>query len=240
MKPLHCLPGLIVAGLFAAQAAPADLAGWKLVWSDEFNGKSLDPAKWSFEVNAEGGGNRELQYYVTNNVTVTNGFLTITARHEAYTGPEGTREYTSSRIRTLGKGDWRYGRFEMRARLPEGRGIWPAFWMLPTESRYGGWPHSGEIDLMELVGHLPEQVHGTLHYSGPDGHHRYRDQFCAATRQVCRWLPCVPHRLGAGRDPLVRGRSGLPDPDELAVEGRGDAEAVRPAVSSVPKPGRRR
>lgn len=175
MKPFPCWLALLFAGLCSVRAVAADdLAGWKLRWSDEFEGRALDLKKWGFEVNAEGGGNNELQYYVTNNVTVTNGLLTITARKEHFAGPEGTREFTSSRIRTLGKGDWLYGRFEMRARLPEGRGIWPAFWMLPTDEKYGGWPRSGEIDLMELVGHLPGQVHGTLHYSGPDGHHRYR------------------------------------------------------------------
>ena len=140
-------------------------AGWELVWSDEFDGDSLDRSKWEFEVNASGGGNRELQYYVTNNVHVRDGLLTIEARKERYTGPEGTREYTSSRIRTRRKGDWIHGRFDIRAKLPQGKGIWPAIWMLPTDERYGGWPHSGEIDIMELLGHEPKKVYGTLHYT---------------------------------------------------------------------------
>jgi beta-glucanase (GH16 family) len=165
---------LVIWILLASLVRAEDVGIWKLVWSDEFNGKTLDPKKWSFEVNADGGGNHELQYYITNNVTVTNGLLKITAKREHYAGLGGTREYTSSRIRTLHQGEWRYGRFEMRARLPEGRGLWPAFWLLPTDERYGGWPHSGEVDLMELVGHRPDTVHGTLHYAGPDGRHTYR------------------------------------------------------------------
>jgi len=158
--------GLAVRG---AETPP----GWKLVWSDEFDGNSLDLSKWEFEVNAHGGGNNELQYYTTNNARVANGFLVIEARKEHYTGPGGTREYTSARIRTRGKGDWQYGRFDIRAKLPQGKGIWPAIWMLPTDQRYGGWPHSGEIDIMELLGQEPNKVYGTLHYSGPQGH-RYK------------------------------------------------------------------
>ena len=148
----------------AADAASA-LSGWELVWSDEFDGTALDASKWEFEVNARGGGNNELQYYLTNNVRVRDGFLSIDARREHYTGSEGTRNYTSSRIRTRLKGDWTNGRFDIRAKLPKGKGVWPAIWMMPTDERYGGWPHSGEIDIMELLGHEPNKVHGTLHYS---------------------------------------------------------------------------
>ena len=164
------LTGLIVLAISTAQAAdtPDD---WGLVWSDEFNGDSLDLSKWGFVVDARGGGNQELQYYVTNNVSVRDGHLTIEARKEQYTGPEGTREYTSSRIRTKNKGDWLHGRFEFRARMPQGKGIWPAIWMMPTDNRYGGWPRSGEIDIMEFLGHEPKRVHGTLHYADLSGRH---------------------------------------------------------------------
>ena len=151
---------LAVCAVGAAESPP----GWELVWSDEFNDHSLDASKWEFEVNARGGGNNELQYYVTNNVRVRDGVLSIEARREHCTGPEGTRDYTSSRIRTRFKGDWTHGRFDIRAKLPKGKGIWPAIWMLPTDERYGGWPNSGEIDIMELLGHEPNKVHGTLHY----------------------------------------------------------------------------
>ena len=147
---------------------------WQLIWQDEFNGNRIDPAKWEFEVNARGGGNNEQQYYVTNNARVQDGFLFIEARKGSYTGPEGTREFTSSRIRTKGHGDWKYGRFEIRAKLPAGQGYWPAVWMLPTDKVYGGWPHSGEIDIMELVGHKPNEVYGTLHYANQEGNHAYR------------------------------------------------------------------
>ncbi len=151
---------LAVCPVSAADAPP----GWKLVWSDEFNGLALDTSKWEFEVNAQGGGNNELQYYVTNNVSVRDGVLSIEARREYYEGTEGARNYTSSRIRTRFKGDWTHGRFDIRAKLPKGKGIWPAIWMMPTDEHYGGWPNSGEIDIMELLGHEPNKVHGTLHY----------------------------------------------------------------------------
>jgi len=170
---LNRILALVIALACGATAFGAHVPGWELVWSDEFDGDSLDLSKWEFEVNARGGGNNELQYYVTNNVRVRDGRLVIEARKERYTGPEGTREYTSSRIRTKRKGDWLYGRFEARARLPKGQGIWPAIWMMPTDAAYGGWPHSGEIDIMEFLGHEPNKVHGTLHYSRPGGRHTY-------------------------------------------------------------------
>lgn len=141
---------------------------WTLVWSDEFDGSTLDLGKWSYQIgdgcdiNLCGWGNNELQWYQADNVEVADGLLTITARPESV----GGRNFTSARIRTIGKGDWTYGRFEIRARLPRGQGIWPAIWMMPTDSAYGGWAASGEIDIMELVGDEPARVHGTLHYGG--------------------------------------------------------------------------
>ena len=168
---------LAVCTVNAADSPP----GWELVWNDEFDGLALDRSKWEFEVNAQGGGNNELQYYLTNNVKVRDGLLTIEARREHYTGPGGTRDYTSARIRTKRKGDWRCGRFDIRAKLPKGKGMWPAIWMLPTDDRYGGWPNSGEIDIMELVGHEPNKVHGTLHYSDPVKGHDYKGTNYALT-----------------------------------------------------------
>lgn len=143
-------------------------SAWRLVWADEFDGPEIDRAKWGFEVNAWGGGNEELQYYTDRpeNAHLADGCLHLVARKETFTGPEGTREYTSARVRTLGLGDWCYGRFEVRAKLPEGQGLWPAIWMLPSVSTYGGWAAGGEIDIMELVGHRPAEVLGTLHYGG--------------------------------------------------------------------------
>jgi len=144
------------------------IPGWNLVWSDEFNGANIDLTKWEHEVNGEGGGNNELQYYTDRDVNsfVEDGKLVIRALKETYTGPDGTRDYTSARLRTKYKGDWKYGRFEISAKLPIGQGLWPAIWMLPTDWVYGGWAASGEIDIMELLGQDPVRVYGTLHYGG--------------------------------------------------------------------------
>jgi len=145
-----------------------DIEGWELVWNDEFDGTAIDPKKWEHEVYAHGSGNNELQYYTnrSENSFIENGSLVIQALKEHYTGPEGTREYTSARLRTLRKGDWKYGRFDIKAKLPFGQGLWPAIWMMPSESKYGGWAASGEIDIMEMLGHETNKVHGTLHYGG--------------------------------------------------------------------------
>ena len=150
---------------------------WQLVWSDEFNGSSLDTSKWSYQIGTGaplmvGWGNNELQYYTNrpDNVNVSGGYLHIIARRENF----GGMQYTSGRIRTKGKGDWRYGKIEMRAKLPRGRGIWPAFWMLPTDEVFGGWPRSGEIDIMELIGHEPNRIHATIHFANTLYQHQFQ------------------------------------------------------------------
>jgi beta-glucanase (GH16 family) len=152
-----------------------NLQGWDLVWQDEFDGASIDLSKWEYEVNANGGGNNELQYYTARsaNSYVKDGVLVMQALQEHFTGAEGTREYTSARMRTLNKGDWKYGRLDIKAKLPRGQGLWPAIWMLPTDWLYGGWAASGEIDIMELLGQDIKTVYGTLHYGGqwPDNAH---------------------------------------------------------------------
>lgn len=141
---------------------------WELLWADEFETVSVDLAKWEFQIGdgsaygIPGWGNNELQYYRSENAALENGKLVITAKRETF----GGKSYTSTRMRTNLKGDWTYGRFEIRAKLPFGKGIWPAIWMLPTDNAYGGWAASGEIDIMELVGHEPNRVHGTLHFGG--------------------------------------------------------------------------
>ena len=136
---------------------------YQLVWSDEFNYTGLpDSQKWSYDVGAGGWGNNELQYYTENraeNAYVEYGQLCITARHETYSGSD----YTSARLVTTNKGDWLYGKIEVRAKLPSGTGTWPAIWMLPTDWEYGGWPNSGEIDIMEHVGYEPSKIYGTIH-----------------------------------------------------------------------------
>jgi len=130
-------------------------------WSDEFaTDGAPDTNKWSYDIGGNGWGNNELQYYTSGlNANITAGILKITARKESY----GGREYTSARMVTKNKADWQYGRFEIKAKLPKGRGTWPAIWMLPTDNVYGGWPNSGEIDIMEHVGYDLNNVHFTLH-----------------------------------------------------------------------------
>jgi len=136
-----------------------------LVWSDEFNVNGLpDAGKWSYDTegNATGWGNNEAQYYTSarlENAEVKDGFLHITARKESYQD----HDYTSARLVTRLKGDWLYGRIEVKAKLPDGRGMWPAIWMLSTDWAYGGWPASGEIDIMENVGYNPYVIVASAH-----------------------------------------------------------------------------
>src|SRR4029078_5983723 len=124
--------------------------------------------KWAVEENAHGGGNGEQQFFVQRpeNVRVENGNLVIEARKERITGSPQTRHFTSARIRTKYRADWKYCRVEVRAKLPQGRGLWPAIWMLPVAESHGGWAASGELATPELPGQTPATVHGTLHYGG--------------------------------------------------------------------------
>ena len=142
-----------------------------LVWSDEFDAAQLDPETWFFETGdgsqygIPGWGNNELQWYLPDSAQLENGNLVITARSEASNG----KNYTSARINTRDRFALRYGRIEARIRLPGGKGIWPAFWMLPQDNVYGGWAASGEIDVMEAVNlgvAGNNSVHGTIHYGG--------------------------------------------------------------------------
>ena len=197
--------GLIVAAVLAdpcwAQTPPADR--WALVWSDEFDGSGIDPAKWDFEVDCWGGGNEERQCYTARpeNAFVQDGRLQIVARRENAVGPAlpvhldealpeaergklAAKPFTSARLTTKGRADWTYGRFEVRARAPEGQGAWAAAWMLPSEERYGAWAASGEIDILELVnqgaecksceGGRENRVFGTIHYGGEWPRNRYK------------------------------------------------------------------
>lgn len=138
---------------------------YKLVWSDEFNYLGLpDSSKWSYDTlgNSHGWGNNEKQYYTSfnpHNAWVENGFLTITAHRDSMCG----KEFTSARLISKFKGDWLYGRFEIRAKNPTGPGTWPAIWMLSTDGEYGRWPRSGEIDIMENVGYDPDTIVGSSH-----------------------------------------------------------------------------
>ena len=149
--------------------------GWNLIWNDEFEGDSLDTTKWAFQLGTgaeyglDGWGNAELEYYTdrAENLKLEDGKLIITAIKEEK--PYEGKNYTSARIRTVTDDETlfatTYGRVEARLKLPVGEGLWPAFWMLPVDDTiYGGWAASGEIDIMEARGRLPEVTNGTLHY----------------------------------------------------------------------------
>jgi beta-glucanase (GH16 family) len=160
---------LILMGAGASQAGP-----WKLVWSDEFNYQGLpDPAKWSYETGFI--RNHESQYYTRGrleNARVEDGHLVIECRKEHYTPTNHAPvEYTSASLITLHKESWKYGRIEARAKLPSGKGVWPAIWTLGTNRTVKRWPACGEIDIMEFVGKDPNGVHGTVHYA-IDGKHQ--------------------------------------------------------------------
>jgi len=159
-------------------AAQPTLVQWKQVWSDEFDGKDIDRTKWDFDLGngffnydanqwISGWGNNELQYYTREpeNAFVKDGMLHIRAIKESYNG----FGYTSARMKTRKRDgsalfNQKYGRFEFRAKLPTGKGIWPALWMLPQNDKYGSWASSGEIDIMEAKGQEPTKVLGTIHF----------------------------------------------------------------------------
>jgi beta-glucanase (GH16 family) len=203
MRKILGLIGLIAAagcgGLSCSAAAqPADPAsqGWKLVFSDGFDGAGLDPAKWHVYQDCWGGGNKERECYTrrADNVSVHDGTLDIAAQFERASGPSlsedlrtpgvepppATKPFTSGKISTKGTFSLTYGRVEVRAKLPTGQGTWPAIWLLPNQDLYGPWPGSGEIDVMEAVnlgvkcgscvGGVENQIYGTLHY-GSNMHH---------------------------------------------------------------------
>ncbi|MCW5554944.1 MAG: glycoside hydrolase family 16 protein [Verrucomicrobiae bacterium] len=179
MRELKTLWSLAAVAGFALTGWGSE---WKLVWADEFDKDGLpDPARWTYE---EGFvRNRELQYYTTNrteNARVEGGFLIIEARKEKFPNPRHRAdaperrwqqqrehaEYTSASLTTQGRASWTYGRIEARAKVPSGRGTWPAFWMLGTNRGEVGWPACGEIDILEYVGHEPGVVHANVHTRG--------------------------------------------------------------------------
>ena len=146
----------------------------QLLWADEFDGQELDPTIWSHDMhrNSRGWYNDELQYYGPDNAVVADGLLRITARREDSSDKPGSNGqlYTSSRIHTKGLRPIQYGRVEARIKVPCGRGLWPAFWMLSEDG--DDWPRGGEIDIMEYVGHQPKTFHATVHtaaYNHVDG-----------------------------------------------------------------------
>ena len=251
LAPLFGL-GIMVAALAADRVPEPPPKGWKLVWSDEFDGKDIDRAKWDFDIGngffnydanqwISGWGNDELQYYTRepDNAFVKDGMLHIRALKESLHGCG----YTSARLKTRKRDgsplfSQKYGRFEFRAKLPTGKGVWPALWMLPQDEKYGGWAASGEIDVMEARGQEPTKVLGTLHFGSrwPANAHVSKE-YVLPRRRHHRGLPRLRAGVGAGRDPLVRGRPAVRDPVVL-VEQRQDGrrQGAQPGEGGRPQP----
>ena len=151
---------------------PETYPGRTLVWQDEFTANTLNASFWTHETGTgQGGwGNNELQYYRAENTYFSEGNMIIEAKEENF----GGANYTSSRLVTRGKKEFQYGRIDLRAALPKGKGIWPALWMLGSNLSQAGWPACGEIDIMELVGNDPGRVHGTVHYGTSTATHQQK------------------------------------------------------------------
>ncbi len=181
MLPLRACCLLLLAAcapMFSPAATPIPVPeGWELTWHDEFDGKSIDPANWTYDLGGGGWGNGEVEYYTARpeNARVEKGNLVIAALQEKYEGSY----YTSARLKTQGLQTFQYGRIEARLKVPSGAGLWPAFWMLGADFNGSNWPDCGEIDVMEYVGREPDLTMGTLHgpgYSGATGITRWNRQ----------------------------------------------------------------
>lgn len=165
MKSLPIAIGILCGCLIFIGCTTKKYKNLTLVWADEFDYTGLpDSNKWNYDTlgNTYGWGNNELQHYTIGqqkNVWVNGDALLINALYDI----SSIHPYTSARLTTKGKGDWLYGRIEVRAKMAGGRGTWPAVWMLPTTWEYGNWPHSGEIDIVEYVGYNPDSVFCTIH-----------------------------------------------------------------------------
>ena len=165
--------GLVIPS--GGYTSPESYDGYTLVWRDEFDADTLNTTNWSYEIgngcpNLCGWGNNELEYYREDNTSLVSGHLVITAKKQNFDG----YEYTSSRLFTKGKQQFKFGRIDIRAALPEGQGIWPALWMLGSNNDAVGWPACGEIDIMELTGDVPNRVVGTVHYGANLSQHGYK------------------------------------------------------------------
>ncbi|MBN2433708.1 MAG: family 16 glycosylhydrolase [Spirochaetes bacterium] len=178
---------------------------WSLVWNDEFNGLFIDKSKWTFDLGngfynddeyVPGWGNNEKQYYTDSNCYVRFGSLHIKAKEETtkaeINGEKIPFDYTSTRIKTDGLFSKKYGRFEIRAKLPAGKGLWPAIWLLPQNSEYGSWAASGEIDIMEAKGSDFLKVYGTIHYGSEWPSNRFSGEsyefpFTDPPKDITQW-----------------------------------------------------
>jgi len=171
----------LLTAMAQAQSSDAlDIAGWTLRWSDEFDGTELDRNKWTpdtgYYLNSDPGtwgwGNDELEYYSDNpnNVYVQDGYLHLTAfkdrKNWPNIDPSRYAQYASGKVITRDKFSWKYGRIDFRASVPPGQGFWPALWMMPQDNFYGGWALSGEIDVMEAKGSIPNKSSGAIHFGG--------------------------------------------------------------------------
>ena len=162
-------------------STPVSYTGYTLVWSDEFSGNALDKSVWNQETGtgSNGWGNNELESYTssTKNTFVSDGNLIIEARQEDM----GTSKYTSGRMTTQGKKEFKFGRIDIRAKLPVGKGLWPALWMLGANINDVGWPACGETDIMELIGKEPSSVSGTAHWGTSSSYQQKGSQYILTT-----------------------------------------------------------
>lgn len=172
MRIAKLLLAVVVAFACTMAQAQTGKSKWKLVWTEDFKGNHLDTTTWNYEVNDKGGGNHEYQYYTARdtNSYVKGGMLHIRGLKEDYK----TRRYTSARLTTRYKKDFTFGKMEIRAKIPVGKGLWPAIWMMPTDDKFGGWPLSGEIDIMETKGQYPDTLYGTAHFGPAPPNNRWK------------------------------------------------------------------
>lgn len=217
------------AGPFGALSGAS--RGWAshdgLIWSDEFTGPAgqrPSAAKWTYDVGGHGWGNRELETYTRSRRNAHldgHGNLVIAARR----GRNGGPRYTSARIKTQHRFDFKYGKVAVRMRVPAGQGLWPAFWMLGSAIDHVGYPRCGEIDVMELLGQQPRVVYGTVHGPGPDldvgiGGHRRAQRSLAHGFHVygARWTPHLVRFTLDGRPYFTARRADYPQRDVWALD----------------------
>ena len=167
--------------------SPTSYDGMTMIFEDNFDGNSLDATTWTHETGTgtNGWGNFELQSYTPDNTTLQDGHLIITAKEQQ----SGGADYTSSRIISQGKFDFRYGRVDIRAAIPEGQGLWPALWMLGTNFNSVGWPACGEIDIMEKVGGTGREntIHGTVHWQNSGQHAEFGGDVSLSTNTTSQF-----------------------------------------------------